>query len=119
MAAQQRGARQWRTRAAPAGTIGVTKEGVRFSVAGDLGAGNITRKQHEAGDKPDDATLIDMQEPVEMTFALRYLNFFTKATALSPTVSLSMSPEVPLVVEYNVEGLGYTRFYLAPKVDDA
>jgi proliferating cell nuclear antigen len=60
-----------------------------------------------------------MQEPVEMTFALRYLNFFTKATALSGTVSLSMSPEVPLNVEYNVEGLGYVRYYLAPKVDDA
>lgn len=102
-----------------AGTVGVTKEGVKFSVAGDLGTGNITRKQHEEADKPEDSTLIDMQEPVEMTFALRYLNFFTKATALSGTVSLSMSPEVPLVVEYNVEGLGYVRYYLAPKVDDA
>lgn len=37
-----------------------------------------------------------MNEPVQLTFALRYLNFFTKATPLSPTVILSMSADVPL-----------------------
>lgn len=37
-----------------------------------------------------------MNEPVQLTFALRYLNFFTKATPLSPTVTLSMSADVPL-----------------------
>ena len=41
---------------------------------------------------------IEMNEPVQLTFALRYLNFFTKATPLSPTVTLSMSAHVPLVV---------------------
>ena len=99
-------------------TISVTKEGIKFSVSGDLGTGNITRKQDEVADKPDQQTLIDMDEPVEMTFALRYLNFFTKATPLSGSVSLSMSPDVPLVVEYNVEGMGYVRYYLAPKIED-
>lgn len=39
---------------------------------------------------------IEMNEPVQLTFALRYLNFFTKATPLSPTVTLSMSADVPL-----------------------
>lgn len=38
----------------------------------------------------------EMNEPVQLTFALRYLNFFTKATPLSPTVTLSMSADVPL-----------------------
>ena len=33
---------------------------------------------------------------VTLTFALRYLNFFTKATPLSPQVCLSMSADVPL-----------------------
>ena len=40
--------------------------------------------------------LAQMNEPVQLTFALRYLNFFTKATPLSPTVTLSMSADVPL-----------------------
>ena len=35
--------------------------------------------------------MIDLVEPVTLTFALRYLNSFSKATPLSPTVILSMS----------------------------
>lgn len=34
----------------------------------------------------EDQTLIDMNEPVNLTFALRYLASFTKATPLSPAV---------------------------------
>ena len=34
----------------------------------------------------EEQTLIDMNEPVSLTFALRYLASFTKATGLSPTV---------------------------------
>ncbi len=60
-----------------------------------------------------------MEEPVELTFALQYLNSFTKATPLSPTVSLHMSKEVPLMVEYAIENMGHMRFYLAPKIDEA
>ena len=48
----------------------------------------------------EEAVTINIDEPVTLTFALRYLNFFTKATPLSPTVSLSLSPNVPLVTEY-------------------
>ena len=53
-----------------------------------------------------------------MTFAMRYLNFFTKATPLSGTVTLSLSKDVPLVVEYKIAEYGYVRYYLAPKIDD-
>lgn len=34
-------------------------------------------------DKPEEQVVIDMQEPVALTFALRYLNSFAKATPLS------------------------------------
>ena len=47
-------------------------------------------------DKEEEAVIIEMQEPVTLTFALQYLNFFTKATPLSGRVTLSMSPDVPL-----------------------
>jgi len=99
--------------------ISATKEGVKFSVSGELGQGNIMcRPSTDADTKVDENTTIELQEPVNLTFALRYLNFFTKATSLSPTVSLSMSKDVPLVVEYRIEDLGYIRFYLAPKIED-
>jgi len=29
-----------------------------------------------------------------------------------------MSGEVPLVVEYQIEELGYIRYYLAPKIEE-
>ena len=37
---------------------------------------------------------------------------------LAPQVSLSMSPDVPLVVEYNIGDIGHIRYYLAPKIED-
>jgi len=61
---------------------------------------------------------IDMEEPVELNFALRYLNFFTKATPLSKTVIISMSPALPIVVEYPIEQIGHVKYYLAPKVEE-
>lgn len=95
-----------------------TKEGVRFSANGDLGTGNIKLAQTATIDKEEEAVIIDMQEPVTLTFALRYLNFFTKATPLSSQVCLSMSADVPLVVEYKIAEMGYIRYYLAPKIED-
>lgn len=59
-----------------------------------------------------------MQEPVSLTFALRYLNSFTKATPLSNQVTISMSKELPVVVEYKIAEMGYIRYYLAPKIED-
>ena len=100
------------------GSIRVTKEGIRFSSTGDLGTGNIMLKNNTAVDKDDDAIVIDMQEPVDLNFALRYLTLFTKATALGPVVTLSLSPDIPIVVEYPVGNMGHIRYYLAPKIDE-
>lgn len=68
--------------------------------------------------QPEEATIIEMQEPVSLTFALRYLNSFTKATPLSETVAISLSSDLPVVVEYKIAEMGYIRFYLAPKIEE-
>jgi len=95
-----------------------TKEGVKFSATGDLGTGNIKLAQNSCIDKEEEAVIIEMNQAVALTFALRYLNFFTKATPLSSQVSLSMSADVPLVVEYKISDMGFLRYYLAPKMED-
>ena len=100
-----------------AATIAANKEGVKFSVSGDMGTGNVTVRQNASCEK-EQQTLIELQEPVSLTFALRYLNFFTKATPMSEQVTLSLSKEVPLAVEYAVGDMGHLRYYLAPKVDE-
>ena len=98
--------------------ISVAKDGVRFSVQGDMGTGNITVKPTAAAVDKKAGVSITMDEPVELNFAVRYLKTFTKATPLAANVSISLSPDVPLVVEYKMEQSGHIRYYLAPKIDD-
>jgi len=98
--------------------ICVTKGGVTFSAKGDIGNAKINLTQSNNVDDENDAVTIDIQEAVNLNFALRYLNFFTKATPLSKRVILSLSPEVPLVVEYDIEDVGHVKYFLAPKIDD-
>ena len=101
--------------------ITASKEGVKFQVAGDTGSGTIVIRSNPAVDDDDDGVSIKCEEEVSLTFALRYLNFFAKATPLSGTVNLKMSPDVPLVTEYKIgeDGdMGALRFYLAPKIED-
>lgn len=98
--------------------IGATKEGIEFRATGELGSGKTTLQQASDPEDEDNEVVIDLENPVELTFALRYLNFFTKATPLSSSVTLSMSKDVPLVVEYRIGDMGYIRYYLAPKIED-
>ncbi|XP_017771943.1 PREDICTED: proliferating cell nuclear antigen [Nicrophorus vespilloides] len=98
--------------------IACTKEGVKFSASGDIGSANVKIAQTSNFEKEEESVTIEMQEPVALTFACQYLNSFTKATPLSPQVQLSMSDNVPLVVEYTVPELGHIRYYLAPKIEE-
>ena len=66
----------------------------------------------------EEAVIIDVREPVKLTFACRYLNCFIKATPLCNQVQLFMADDVPLVCEYNIGEMGHIRYYLAPKIDD-
>lgn len=61
---------------------------------------------------------ISLDEPVSLTFALRYFNSFAKATPLSPTVCLQLSKQLPIVVDYSIESMGHLKFFLAPKMED-
>merc|ERR1711953_435060 len=63
------------------------KEGITFSVQGDVGAGNVMLKPREAK-KPEEKVTLTVPEPVTATFALRYLVNFAKAAPLCGTVEL-------------------------------
>jgi proliferating cell nuclear antigen len=97
-------------------SIEATKEGVKFSCVGDIGNGSVTMRSHTNVEKPELNVEIDLSEPVALTFSLKYLVNFCKASALSGSVKLCLSSEVPLLVEYAIAGSSYLRFYLAPKV---
>merc|ERR1712187_391030 len=100
-------------------TVKADKEGITFSVQGDVGAGNVMLKPRES-DKPEEKVSLSVQEPVTATFALRYLVNFAKAAPLCGTVELGLGPDAPLLVKYNIEtgDNGYMQFYLAPNIDE-
>lgn len=98
--------------------VTVVKGGVNFSAKGDIGNAKIHVAESSNVDNEKDAVTVEVSEPVNLTFALRYLNFFTKATPLSSQVILSLSPEVPLVVEYDIEDIGHVKYFLAPKIEN-
>lgn len=52
------------------------------------------------------------------TFSNKYLQLFTKASALDKNVVLNLSTSKPICVEYKIGDLGSLKFYLAPKTDD-
>lgn len=80
--------------------------------------GSIRLSTKGSADKPEEEVAIELENPVTLTFALKYLNNFAKATPLSPTVRLCMSNNHPLCVEYTMKDTGHIRYYLAPKIEE-
>jgi len=99
--------------------VKASKEGITFSVQGDLGTGNVMLKPRES-EKPEDRVTLTVHEAVTATFALRYLVNFSKAAPLCGTVELGLGPDAPLLVKYDLEKSdnGHMQFYLAPKIDE-
>jgi len=75
------------------------------------------KKQKKEKEEFDDKVYITLNQHVSLTFSLKYLVNFAKSASLAPRVSLSMSGDVPLLVEYKFEQ-GSVRYYLAPKIGD-
>eukprot|EP00088_Acartia_fossae_P055248 TRINITY_DN64130_c0_g1_i1.p1 TRINITY_DN64130_c0_g1~~TRINITY_DN64130_c0_g1_i1.p1 ORF type:complete len:264 (-),score=11.03 TRINITY_DN64130_c0_g1_i1:119-910(-) len=100
-------------------TIEVTKGEVSFSGQGELGKGYVTLKQPDAMavDENEPTLSIRLSKPVSGKFGLKYMNMFTKASTLSETVKVCLSHEQPLRIEYEMEEVGFIRYYLAPKDD--
>ncbi|KAK6501820.1 proliferating cell nuclear antigen [Arthrobotrys musiformis] len=98
-------------------SIEANKDGVKFACSGDIGNGSVTLRPSTNVEDDEKSTKIELTEPVNLTFSLKYLVNFCKASSLSATVRLCLSNEVPLLVEYQM-GVGYLRFYLAPKIGD-
>ncbi|KAK0524314.1 proliferating cell nuclear antigen, partial [Tilletia horrida] len=78
-------------------------------------AGEGSSKGGSGGSDGEVPVSIDLQQNVNLTFSLKYLNNFAKAAPLSNAVALHLSSEVPLLVEFSFED-GYSQLYLAPQL---
>merc|ERR1712098_72999 len=107
-----------------------------MGVDADIGVCNVNVKPRAAQPEKDknddvlddtDAVAINCEEPVSASFALRYLNFFTKATPLASSITIQLDDDKPLIIEYELndgekddkpQDCGFLRFFLAHKIDE-
>ena len=90
-----------------------TKNKVIFSGNGELG-----QVEFEVGET-NGGLSIDVNsncsdEIVQGLFELRFLIIFTKCTNLCSTVTLYLKNDYPLIVRYNISGLGEIKLVLSP-----
>ncbi|KAI6184797.1 Proliferating cell nuclear antigen [Aphelenchoides bicaudatus] len=110
-------------------SISASKGTVVFEASGNENGGNVVtytsedEVQEDMGEDEEKneesgSVQITVTEDVKLSFSIKYMTQFAKATKLSNRVRLSMSNRVPIVVEYPIEDDGHLKFYLAPKIED-
>ena len=90
-------------------TIDVSKGSIKFSCQGDIGNGQVTLKPYDDPEHPENNVSIELSQGVSLSFSLKYLINFTKATPLSGSVTLRLLEAMPILVEYNMEGVGHLQ----------
>ena len=96
--------------------IDVRNNKAKFTFSGQDGSGCINLKTNYS-EKEEHHIEIDCNEMVNNSFGLKYLTSFSKASSLSSRVGLYLSSSFPLMIDYDIEDIGYIKFYLAPKMD--
>merc|ERR1711887_45868 len=99
-------------------TIDVKKSGVTFRAEGEIGKSEVHLEKGEAVGDSDEAFNLEVNDPIELSFATQYLKKFTAAGPLSRDVTVALSADVPMVIAYEVEEFGHLKYFLAPKIDD-
>ena len=97
--------------------IEVKEQKATFSINGKAGVGKIVMKNNNAEKVEDQITIVSDGE-VSLSYGLQYLNAFAKASSLSGIVTLNISSKFPLMIEYEMQDIGFIKFYLAPKMDE-
>ncbi|EIW69315.1 proliferating cell nuclear antigen (pcna) [Tremella mesenterica] len=79
--------------------------------------GGKTSKKAKSSNEDEPGVTIILEKQVSLTFSLKYLSNFAKSAPLAKEVSLNMSNDVPLLVQFDFEQ-GTLQFFLAPKISD-
>lgn len=87
---------------------------LKLSVFSNNINGTYTLKENEGNDENNKCTIISFNDPI-MYCSLWYLNKISFANAFSKKVTLYLSNELPLIIEYNFENKVTLRLYLPPK----
>ncbi|KAG8799213.1 proliferating cell nuclear antigen [Serendipita sp. 411] len=94
---------------------GSSKKRKRSKSSAEKAPKGKAKKARKEDDSETGVTLV-MSQQVNLTFSLKYLQNFAKSSSLCNRVTLSLSNDVPLLVEYNF-GQGVISYFLAPKIE--
>ena len=97
--------------------IEADKNYIKFYVNNENIGGGFTLESNDS-DNVHLQCKIETDSAVNLAFALRYFNIFSKASSIGQQVSLFLSKEYPLMVQYKLAELGVLKFYLAPRISD-
>ena len=99
--------------------IEVKEQKATFSINGKAGVEKIVMKNNNAEKVENQITIVSDGE-VSLSFGLQYLNSFAKASSLSGIVTLNISSKFfsLMMIEYEMQDIGFIKFYLAPKMDE-
>ena len=98
--------------------IEVDKNYIKFYVNNENIGGGFTLEANDSESEDLQCKIETEGNNINLAFALRYLNMFTKASAIGQQVNLYLSKEFPLLVQYKLAELGVLKFYLAPRINN-
>ena len=98
--------------------ISSDKMGVKFAFNGDISSGDVTLVPDTSMDDDTQPPIsINVIEPTSASFATKYLMHFSKGSTLAPVAEISLSDELPLMIEYKFPE-GFLKYFMAPKIND-
>ncbi len=88
-----------------------------LSCEGDFASQETVISAEEGGGDGVLSITSSTEEPIVGKYSLKYLSLFCRASSLSNTIELFFKRDWPLILKYNVAGLGELRFCIAPQID--
>ena len=82
--------------------IEVDKNYIKFYVNNESIGGGFTLESNDSENEDLQCKIETEGNVINLAFALRYLNMFTKASSIGQQVNLYLSKEFPLIVQYKV-----------------
>jgi proliferating cell nuclear antigen len=90
--------------------VRVKKGEVIFETSGDFAT------QRTILETSEDTKVNESDDEIDLSFSLKLLSLFSKASTLSTLCSLWLQADFPLIVQYAVGNLGHIRMILAAKL---
>ncbi|MHA1728847.1 MAG: proliferating cell nuclear antigen (pcna) [Promethearchaeota archaeon] len=94
--------------------VSISEEnGIVFKAEGSIGESECILEKDDEGIENFNA-----KEMGQGDFALEYLKNIVKISAIAEKVELSLNPETPLKVKFNIMGSSQFKYFLAPRVEE-